>query len=214
VLYSIVPVFSANCIWVLHRLPLSPSPLFSLPRAAAAAPAKCAAPAAPAPLCARPRALPRPTAAFPDPVLVTPCPRHVARRLPEPRFTAARRRSDSSATSCFRRSHASLTCLAAALPTLCWPALTSSTSHCLCLSSAAVATRAADAPAPASTRSRLVLDPEHILESLTHSFLRCTHTFSLNFPCSDYRPHRTSTVPPDHRRPTPTPPLNPNPVQP
>jgi hypothetical protein len=77
----------------------------------------------------------------------------------------------------YQRTHASLPCLAAALPTPCWPALASSTSHFLCPSSAAVATHAADAPAPASTRSRLVLDPEHILESLAPSFLRCTHAF-------------------------------------
>jgi hypothetical protein len=50
------------------------------------------------------------------------------------------------------------------------------------------ATRAADAPAPASARSHLLLDPEHILESLAPSLLRCTHTFPLNFLCSDHLP--------------------------
>jgi hypothetical protein len=83
-------------------LSLSPFPLFSLSRAAAAAPAMCAASAASAPLCARPRALPRSTVAFPDLALATACPRHVVRGLPEPCFAADRRRSDSSTTSCFR----------------------------------------------------------------------------------------------------------------
>jgi hypothetical protein len=71
--------------------------------------------------------------------------------------------------------------------------------HFLCTSSAAVATRTAGAPAPASARSRLLLDPEHVLESLAPSFLRCTHTFPLNFLCSDHLP-----LPGLHRRPWPS----------
>jgi hypothetical protein len=87
-------------------------------------------------------------------------PRHVARRLPEPRFTAARRRSDSSATSCFRRPHASLPCLAAALPTLCClaprpPRRTAAPElH-------RAATRIAGATAPAWAQPHPLLDPEH-----------------------------------------------------
>jgi hypothetical protein len=48
----------------------------------------CAASAASAPLCARPRALPGSTAAFPDLALATSCPHHIVRGLPEPCFTA------------------------------------------------------------------------------------------------------------------------------
>jgi hypothetical protein len=58
--------------------------------------------------------------------------------------------------------------------------------HRLCPSSAAIATRAADMPAPASARPHLVLDLEHILDPLAHLFLHCTHTFSLSFFCSGH----------------------------
>jgi hypothetical protein len=68
-------------------------------------------------------------------------------------------------------------------------------------------------PVPAFARSCLVLDPKHVLESLTHSFSHCTHLF----PSFSFTPattsHRTSAAPPGHRRPAPTPLPDPNPTQ-
>jgi hypothetical protein len=63
-----------------------------------------------------------------------------------------------------------------------------STSRSFCPSTAAIDTHAVDAPAPATARSQLVPEPTHILEPLSHSIVRYTHTFSF---CS-FAPTATS----------------------
>jgi hypothetical protein len=83
-----------------------------------------------------------------------------------------------------------------------------------CYPSFAVLPCAAGVPAPASTRPHLVLDPEHILELLVHSFLHCTHTFCSFSPAPTTSLHPTSAASPGHRRQPPTPPPGSNPVLP
>jgi hypothetical protein len=151
-------------------------------------PATCAAPATPAPLCARPRAAPASASPLPGLALASPRRDKPHDCLPEPCFTAARRRSNSSASSYSRWFHASLPCAVAALPTPCWPALASSTLRCLCPSYAAVATCAAEAPAPACAWAHPLLDPENPLKLLALLLSRLHTHNSLDPSCSDHLP--------------------------
>jgi hypothetical protein len=89
-----------------------------------------------------------------------------------------------------------------------------STSWSFCPSAATIDTHAVDAPAPAIAQSRFVPKPEHVLESLTHSIARCTHTISFCSFAPTATSHQTSAVPLGHRRPALTSFPNPNPVRP
>jgi hypothetical protein len=118
-LYSRVPAFLGYCIWILLCLPLSPSSLFLCHAPPLLYPDHVRRPCRSStplhPCTCRPGLCP----AIPWPRAGSTSPRHVARRLPELRLTAARRRSVSHTTSCLPTSPRATHCLAAALPTLC-----------------------------------------------------------------------------------------------
>jgi hypothetical protein len=161
--YSGVPVFSRFYNRVPLRLPLSPSPLFFSAARRRRSPSHvchpCCLCTAQDPATCHPGLCP----AASRPRAHHPCPRHIACRLPELHFTAARHHSITRATSCLPMFHASPLYRVAALPTPCWPARASSTSLSFCPSAAAIATHAAEMPAPACARAPLLLDPERLL---------------------------------------------------
>jgi hypothetical protein len=208
--YSKVPAFFGFYNIVPLRLPLSLPPLFFLCRTPPPLPGHVRRPAAPALLWPEPRAAPPLAAAFPDPALATPCPCHVVRGLPELILAAARRRSDSSATSCFRRP----TCRSPARRRRNLPQLPSSASATPPLQTCHPprSPRTPSIPNTASHRCVLSSDLRHVwMPYCIFSSAPATQSHRhLSF--TELTPHRTSAVAPDHRRQLPTPPPNPNPT--
>jgi hypothetical protein len=211
-LYSRVPVFLCFCNQIPLRLPLSPLSLLLLCRTPPPLPGQVRRPATSAPLRILPRATPTPALQLPTPRWHLPA---RPRCAPPARADPRRRSPSQRLPRHLLPSNAPrvMPQLRRRLPGLVLACPCASTLRSFCPSAAAIATHAVYATAPATTWSRLVPEPEHVLESLIRSISCCTHTFSLCSFALTATSHQTSVVPLDHRRPAPTLLLNPNPVQ-